>query len=62
LVVGGTQSVLEQWRMLQTTSAPIVIATPDRLIKILQEGPLLQVWGGFDLLLKIIGLFCKRAL
>jgi len=40
--------VLEQWRMLQTTSAPIVIATPDRLIKILQEGPLLQVWGGFD--------------
>ena len=36
LIVGGTQSAQEQMAALRASSAPIIVATPDRLLKILQ--------------------------
>ena len=42
LVIGGTQPVEKQLAALRATAAPLVVATPDRLLKILEladEGP-----------------------
>ena len=36
LIVGGTQTVPDQLAMLRSTSAPVIVASPDRLVKLLE--------------------------
>ena len=44
LIVGGTQTVQDQLALLRSTTAPLIVASPDRLVKLLEaaspaEGP-----------------------